>query len=203
MTSIRRRIPRPPLTASERAWLNRGGVGQPRGSEADRRKSAASHPLARLFGGLQGDRSEARNPAWEQRHRPPPPGWAEARGPGLRGPRSQPPDWVDSPSSVGNYPPPDYERDYPGDLFDRGRSAEADVAYPEQWVAPSAAALAQGVELSDPQDTWGPEREMGPPGQPPVDPSSMLLQALAQLLGSAPGQLPRRRRPGPGRVPFE
>ena len=77
------------------------------------------------------------------------------------------------------------------------------MAYPEQWVAPSAAALAQGVELSDPQDTWGPEREMGPPGQPPVDPSSMLLQALAQLLGSAPGQLPRRRRPVPGRVPFE
>src|SRR3990172_8661034 len=169
MTSIRRRIPRPPLTASERAWLNRGGVGQPRGSEADRRKSAASHPLARLFGGLQGDRSEA-------------------RGPGLRGPRSQP----------GSQTGP-----YPGDLFDRGRSAEADMAYPEQWVAPSAAALAQGVELSDPQDTWGPQREMESPGQPPVDPSSMLLQALAQLLGSAPGQLPRRRRPGPGRVPFE
>ena len=91
------------------------------------------------------------------------------------------------------------------------------MAYPEQWVAPSAAALAQGVELSDPQDTWGPERETGPPmryrqspmgdrfpprGQPPTDPN-VLLQALAQLLGSAPGQLPRRRRPVPGRVPFE
>ena len=143
MTSIRRRIPRPP--------------------------PSASHPLARLFGGLQGDRSEA-------------------RGPGLRGPRSQ----------TGSQTGP-----YPDDLFDSGRSGEANVEYPEQWVAPSAAALAQGVELSDPQDTWGPEREMGPPGQPPVDPSSMLLQALAQLLGSAPGQLPRRRRPGPGRVPFE